>query len=115
MSTRQQISDGEKKQLELDQQRLDEYTQKYKGPVLSLQTQCSQLIPNVIDQLIATCVELHKRVDIMTSKKEKVEAELATLKAVANSDKKKGNGPVKQEQVPVCAPGSTPKPTEKQT
>ena len=86
MSNRQQLSDEQKKQLEISQQRLDELTQKYKGPILNLLTQCSQIIPNVVDQLVHECLNLESKIYDLTSKNQKIQQELSVLKATSKKE-----------------------------
>lgn len=88
MSTRKTVSDEKQKQDEVKAELFTFYANKYKAPVLSLQTQCAQLIPNVVDGLITDCVNLHTELDEVNLKNTKLEGELAALKAVRNSDKK---------------------------
>jgi len=98
MSTRQEVSDEKQKQLEMYQRRLDELTQKYKGPVLTLQTQSAQVIPNAIDQLVHQVVELESRIYKLTNENQKINGELAVLKATSpkKDDKNPQPKPIKK-------------------
>jgi len=58
-------------------------SQKFKGPILNLQTQCSQVIPNVIDQLIQNCVELSVKLDRAIIEKQKIAEVLAKLQTAS--------------------------------
>ncbi len=85
MSTRQKITDEQQKQDKVKAELFDFYANKYKGPVLSLQTQSAQLIPNVIDSLISECIKLHTELDGVNVTNKKLEGELAALKAVKST------------------------------
>jgi len=67
-----------------EQKKYNEIFQKlslqFKGPILNLQTQCSQVIPNAIDQLIQNCVELSIKLDRAIIEKQKIEEVLTKLK-----------------------------------
>lgn len=102
MSNRQVVSDEQKKQEELNIKRAEEYTQAYKGPVLSQLATFNQVIPNVIDNLIKGILELHKQVDSLTSENQKLNGELAVLKAVDSKGK-----------CEKSLPDKVPKPTKK--
>lgn len=90
MSNRQVVSDEQKKQEKLNTQRAEEYTQQFKGPILSQLATFNQVLPNIIDNLIKQCLALHQQIDTLTSEKQKVYGELATLKAL---DPKKADVP----------------------
>ena len=107
MSTRQALTDDQKKQEKLNTQRAEEFTQAYKGPVLSQLATFNQILPNIIDNLIKECLVLYQKVDTLTSENQKVNGELATLKAVSKA-KPVNDVKLNTEPHPTYPPKSTP-------